>query len=115
VPDTALDRGILAIYHKPPEVPYCYYKLVINVIIAVKIIVILMVYGLIYHGCKPISIQGSNHPVYNGGIYNEINVYFSPCKVQYKMSKRPSWSVCWDTREKGAICVRMPTPLLLVQ
>ena len=34
---TALNCGILAIYHKPPEVPYCYYKLVTNVIRAVKI------------------------------------------------------------------------------
>ena len=35
--DTALISGILAIYHKPPEVTYCYYKLVTNVIRAVKI------------------------------------------------------------------------------
>ena len=32
--DAALSRGILAIYHTP-EVPYCYYKLVTNVIRAV--------------------------------------------------------------------------------
>jgi hypothetical protein len=32
--DTALSRGILAIYHK---VPYYYYKLVTNIIRAVKI------------------------------------------------------------------------------
>ena len=25
-----------------------------------------VVYGLIYNGCQPISIQGSNHPIYNG-------------------------------------------------
>ena len=34
---TALSRGILAIYHKPPEVPYCYYKLANNVIRVLKI------------------------------------------------------------------------------
>ena len=33
--DTAHGHGILAIYYKPPEVPYCYYKLVTNVIRAV--------------------------------------------------------------------------------
>ena len=35
--DTALSCGILAIYHKPPDVTYCYYKLVANVIRAIKI------------------------------------------------------------------------------
>uniref|UniRef100_A0A4W5NIY4 Hydroxysteroid (17-beta) dehydrogenase 7 n=1 Tax=Hucho hucho TaxID=62062 RepID=A0A4W5NIY4_9TELE len=30
-----------------------------------KCFVIPVVYCLIYHGCQPISIQGSNHPVYN--------------------------------------------------
>jgi hypothetical protein len=34
--DTALTCGILAIYHKP-EVPYCYFKLVTNIIRTVKI------------------------------------------------------------------------------
>jgi hypothetical protein len=63
---TARSLGILAIYHKPQIVPHCYYKLVTNVIRAVKInVVIPVVYGLIYHYCQPISIQGSNHPVYN--------------------------------------------------
>ena len=28
-------------------------------------VVIPVVYGLIYHGCQPISIHGANHPVYN--------------------------------------------------
>ena len=43
--------------------PYCYYKLVTNVIRAVKIhFVIPVVCRLIYHGFQPISIQGSNHP-----------------------------------------------------
>ena len=60
--DTALSRGILAIYHKP-EVAYCNYKLVANVIRTVKIHVLsYLVHGLIYHGCQPISIQGFNHP-----------------------------------------------------
>ena len=35
--DTALSRGILVIYYKSPEVPYCYYELVTPVIRAVKI------------------------------------------------------------------------------
>ena len=58
-----------AIGHIPqtPEVPYCYYKLVTNVIRAVKINVffIPVVYGLIYHGCQPINFQSLNHTVYN--------------------------------------------------
>ena len=54
-----------------PEVPYCYYKLVTNVIRAVKInVVIPMVYGLIYHGFQLIRIQGSNHPVYKSSIFS---------------------------------------------
>ena len=53
-------------YITNPEVPYCYYKLVTNVIRAVKIhFVIHVLYGLIYHSFQPISIQGSNRPVYN--------------------------------------------------
>ena len=44
-----------------PKVSYCCSKLVTNVIRAVKTHYIFM----IYHGCQPISIQGSNHPVYN--------------------------------------------------
>jgi hypothetical protein len=45
--------------------PYCYYKLVTNVIRAVYIrVVIPVVDGLIYHSCQSISIQGLNHPVY---------------------------------------------------
>ena len=35
--DTARSHGILAIYHKQPKVPYCFYKLVTNVIRAVQI------------------------------------------------------------------------------
>jgi hypothetical protein len=35
--DTALSRSILAIYHKHPRCLICYYKLVTNVIRAVKI------------------------------------------------------------------------------
>jgi hypothetical protein len=51
-------------YTTNPEVPYCYYKLVTNVIRAVKLhVVISMVYVLMYHGFQPISIQGLNHPV----------------------------------------------------
>ena len=46
-----------------PEVSYCYYKLATNVIRACFVIPV--VYGLINHGCQPISIQGSTHPVYN--------------------------------------------------
>ena len=47
----ALNRGILAIY----------YKTLRCLIANVKF----LIYGLIYHGCQPISIQGSNNPVYN--------------------------------------------------
>jgi hypothetical protein len=63
---TALSHGILAIYHEP-EVSYCYFKLVTNVIRAVKknaCFVIPVVYGVIYYGCQPISIQDWNHTVY---------------------------------------------------
>ena len=35
--DATRSAWILAIYHKLPEVPYCYYKLVTNIIRAVKI------------------------------------------------------------------------------
>ena len=45
-------------YTTNPEVPYCYYKLVTNVIRAFKIFV------LSYPWCQPISIQHSNHPIY---------------------------------------------------
>ena len=48
-------------YHTP-KVPYCYYKLVTNVIRAVKINVLSYPW---YTVCQPISVQGSNHPVYN--------------------------------------------------
>jgi hypothetical protein len=59
--DTALSLGILA-YTTNPEVPYCNYKLVTNVIRALKTNVIIpVVYGLIYHSCQPICIQDSNH------------------------------------------------------
>ena len=51
--DKAISRGILAIYHKPP-------RCLIAIISWLP-----MVYSLIYHGFQPISIQGSNHPVYN--------------------------------------------------
>jgi hypothetical protein len=48
-----------------PEVPYCYYKLVTNVIRAVNFFVIPVVYGLIYNCCQPVSFQSSNHSVSN--------------------------------------------------
>ena len=60
--DTVLSCRILAIYAQTPEMPYCYYKLFTNV--KNKCFVIPVVYSLIYHGCQPISIYGSNYPVY---------------------------------------------------
>jgi hypothetical protein len=60
------ELGMYWPYTTNPLVPYCYFKLVINIIRAVKINfwVIPLVYGLISHGWT-ISIQVSNHPVYN--------------------------------------------------
>jgi hypothetical protein len=53
--------------HIPPTsmAPYCYYKLVTNMIRAVKKNMFCHTIYTIYHGCQPIDIQGSNHPVYN--------------------------------------------------
>ena len=54
-------------YITNPEVSYCYFKLVTNIITAVKknaCFVIPVVYGVIYYGCQPISIQDWNHTVY---------------------------------------------------
>jgi hypothetical protein len=64
VPGYSPCRGILAIYHKTL---LRLYKRVTNVIRACTntYFVIPEVYCLIYHGCQPISIQSSNHPVYN--------------------------------------------------
>jgi hypothetical protein len=46
----------------PPKVPYCYDKLIPKVIRALKMFCCTR---LIYHIFQPISIQVSNHPVYN--------------------------------------------------
>ena len=50
-----------------------------------------MVYGPIYHGCQPISIQGSNHPVYNlhFGYFSELT---SQC-IQLGWLKQPQITV----------------------
>ena len=39
-----------------------------------------MVYGLIYHCFQPISIQGSNHPVYNK-VYWTIHIFVQVDKI----------------------------------
>lgn len=48
----------------PRGMPYCFNKLVTNVIRTYTTVKLPVVYGLIYHGFLPISIQGSNQ-VYN--------------------------------------------------
>ena len=63
-PDTAVNRGIVIIHHKTLGAPYCSYKLVTDVIRAVKIncFVIPVVYGLMYHGCQPFRHSGLETP-----------------------------------------------------
>ena len=51
--DTAVSRGI-AIYHKP-----------LGYLIAIINFNSVLVIAAVYHGFQPISIQGSNHLVYN--------------------------------------------------
>ena len=60
--DTALSRGILTIYHKPPR---CLIAIINWLPTKLVLVVIPVVYGLIYNGFQPISIQGSNHSVYS--------------------------------------------------
>jgi hypothetical protein len=49
---------------QPPEVPYCYYKLVTNIIRSVKIHVLSYPWYTVWY-TTAVSIQGSNHPVHN--------------------------------------------------
>ena len=43
-----------------------------------KCFVIPMVHGLIYYDCQPISIQGSNHPIYNRHLNHQRRAQFFP-------------------------------------